>query len=1421
MGSKGTNTVTQQSAPPPQFMAAYTDLLNRGNQTANQPLQQYQGPLVAGFTPDQSNAFNQVEQASGIAQPFYNTAAQYAAQGANPIQTQQFSNNAIQQYQNPFTQQVIDSTMQNVNQQNQLQQQNLLSAGIKQGNAFGGDRAGLAQSALANQQDLAKNQTIAGLESQGYGQALGEFNTQQQTQLQQQANDAARAAQASYQFGNIGQGIQGSALTGANALLNTGQQQQALAQQQLNIPYGQFQQQQAYPFQTTNFLAGLTSGLGSQAGGSSQTQGPGASGLGQMLGLGQLGLGAYNAFGGAGAAAAGTSMAGLSDIFGAGASSLGPLAIAGLPFGFKHGGGVPHYDVGGQTGLPGDPMAMGIPLAGATKGVPNIGALSYLQPIQIHGSGPPKPPSMPHTDQNQQLASNVKAAQNLVGGLGKDFGPNSQPSSATNYVDNVLSQSNPQPVQPQPDDVGYARGGIAHYALGGPTPMQSLGLANSFGNITGDRTGPVNTALGNAAMTNMLSPPQQGMGMAQGGAAHFPHGGLVHYAPSTTGIPTPQVDASAFRFNPNITGDAGGVAQQHQMPPMMGGLAGLPGMPQGSPQGGPNPQGGPMQPPGPQNAPSNPWQAGGSTFMGPSQNGSGTLTGQGGNPLYVGPPSQQYNQPLPNMHSQHMGSGYNSIYALPQIPLSSMPSPNTIYTTGSIAPPNAPNAPQAGIGSGGFDASAFNFKSGGLIPHFDQAGAVDEAALPADAVPASIAPPTDANVEIPKQRDMTPYQHAIHSVESVDQKDPYIAIGPPTRSGDRALGKYQVMSQNIPQWTNEALGKPMNAAEFLHNPQAQDAVFNHRFGKYLDQYGNPQDAASMWFAGKPLAQAGNANDGYTTTPRYVSDFTKALNQSGGLGGQPQPTSDDLDPHPEIDHSGDTVRVNYPSTKESLDTGLPGKSAWQKLVGGEPFMSRNAGLALMQSGLATMAAASRPGATALGSLGVGGQEGLQQYIGQQKEDETREAVKQALIQNGIDPNVATAASRSKDYMQYMQHNQMTPYQKGELQKPVPIGQTMDMYGGVHTQFGVRQPDGSFVDPVTRQPVAPNRPGMPPQAPNAPGVPQSEAAPPKAVTTQQGAELNPDEANLPRNAQMVAADLTPSTANPQYLKDAVESGKMTAADAEAVKAIDEGRRAFPPQSRSNPRNVMLANWVHEYDPGFDQGATGARQSLRKQYLGGGKASDNILSFDMTMQHVGRFLQSADKLDNYTYAPGMVNPVRNAFRAQSDPKYQESVAGFNKDADAVASELMRATRGVGAGTLEEIRAWRNGLDPNASPVTQRAAAKEAINLLYGRIAAQGQRWNDGMKTDKDPLSWLSPEAGEAFQNIYGMDASKSLKDQGITFAEPRFARLQSVAQKAQGKPEPKPAEDSGPKVGEEKQFKQGIGVWDGTKWVPKGQP
>ena len=132
-----------------------------------------------------------------------------------------------------------------------------------------------------------------------------------------------------------------------------------------------------------------------------------------------------------------------------------------------------------------------------------------------------------------------------------------------------------------------------------------------------------------------------------------------------------------------------------------------------------------------------------------------------------------------------------------------------------------------------------------------------------------------------KVSEMSGYQAAIASIESRGSGG-YAAKGPVTSSGDRAYGKYQIMGNNIGPWSQAALGKTLSVQEFMASPEAQDAIFNHRFGQYVKQYGNPQDAASAWLTGRPLATGGNARDlNGTSGADYARRFTAALPDGGG------------------------------------------------------------------------------------------------------------------------------------------------------------------------------------------------------------------------------------------------------------------------------------------------------------------------------------------------------------------------------------------------------------------------------------------------------------------------------------------------------------------------------------------------------------
>lgn len=119
---------------------------------------------------------------------------------------------------------------------------------------------------------------------------------------------------------------------------------------------------------------------------------------------------------------------------------------------------------------------------------------------------------------------------------------------------------------------------------------------------------------------------------------------------------------------------------------------------------------------------------------------------------------------------------------------------------------------------------------------------------------------------------------AMASIARIESGGRYDLLGPVTRTGDRAYGRYQVMGANVGPWTRQHLGRALTPQEFLADQAAQDAVFRGQFGSYLTRYGNPSDAASMWFTGRPYSVGQTRSDTIPgvhrglTGAQYVSRF---------------------------------------------------------------------------------------------------------------------------------------------------------------------------------------------------------------------------------------------------------------------------------------------------------------------------------------------------------------------------------------------------------------------------------------------------------------------------------------------------------------------------------------------------------------------
>lgn len=291
MGSKsgGTSMVPSfqssvtTTAPNAEAGAAYSALLQRAQNVANTPYQAYGGQLVAGFSPDQLAAFNSVNKLQGAQTPYLNSATNMVNQASDA--TGAGFGSAVSKYLSPYLSSVVDATAAQMKNQFGQQQNDLTSRAIQSGGAYG-DRASVANAALANQQGLALGQTLGNLYNQGYGQAVNQVNANAANQL------AAAGA-----MGGLGKEVLSTGLLGANAQLQTGGLQQQLNQQGLSTNYQQWLNQQAFPYNQTQWLAGIEGAIGPNMGGTSSSFGFGEQGqqkpssMSSLLGAGLSGLG--------------------------------------------------------------------------------------------------------------------------------------------------------------------------------------------------------------------------------------------------------------------------------------------------------------------------------------------------------------------------------------------------------------------------------------------------------------------------------------------------------------------------------------------------------------------------------------------------------------------------------------------------------------------------------------------------------------------------------------------------------------------------------------------------------------------------------------------------------------------------------------------------------------------------------------------------------------------------------------------------------------------------------------------------------------------------------------------------------------------------------------------------------------------------
>jgi hypothetical protein len=231
-----------------------TQMLGKGAALANMPYTPYEGPLSAGPSALQTQAFQGLGalQVPGAASMQYNpmsfTGAAYAPPSAAdaaagvPGVTTPASGNVVQQYMTPYLQAILDPQLSAARRQTDIQAQQLQSQFGKAG-AYGGSRQGVAEAEL--QRGLLDR--MADITGRGYNEAF----TQAQNQFNTEQNRQMQAAQ---QASRLGLDVLGAQRTG-------GTEQRNIEQSGIAADLAQFEFERDYPQRQVQFMQSLLQGL--------------------------------------------------------------------------------------------------------------------------------------------------------------------------------------------------------------------------------------------------------------------------------------------------------------------------------------------------------------------------------------------------------------------------------------------------------------------------------------------------------------------------------------------------------------------------------------------------------------------------------------------------------------------------------------------------------------------------------------------------------------------------------------------------------------------------------------------------------------------------------------------------------------------------------------------------------------------------------------------------------------------------------------------------------------------------------------------------------------------------------------------------------------------------------------------------------
>jgi hypothetical protein len=250
-----------------------TNMLGQGAALANKPYEAYTGPLTAGASGLQNQAFTQAAglqtpasigqaatTAGGIAS-MAPGAGQYTAVGTD------FGAAQAQQYMNPYLQSALNPALEEARRQADISR--MADAGrLTQAGAYGGSRQAIMESEGRRNLMDKQNQMLTSGYMNAFDKAQQQFNADQARKIQEQQfgttsglQGLETGLQGAQTQGQLGSLQSQTDLAGINALANLGGVQRGIESEGIAADKAQFEEARLNPYKMVQFQQSLLSGL--------------------------------------------------------------------------------------------------------------------------------------------------------------------------------------------------------------------------------------------------------------------------------------------------------------------------------------------------------------------------------------------------------------------------------------------------------------------------------------------------------------------------------------------------------------------------------------------------------------------------------------------------------------------------------------------------------------------------------------------------------------------------------------------------------------------------------------------------------------------------------------------------------------------------------------------------------------------------------------------------------------------------------------------------------------------------------------------------------------------------------------------------------------------------------------------------------